>query len=172
MQSIWGLVRAMQMIFLCTIVSVPYPAESYLFFNGRIFFKLDLLQGQTLFEKFFKFSTSEPVNSKFASYGYDSLNFLPNSGSVIIFQVLIILFFFMKSLINSFATCCPRSKSCRKVGMWADERDMIAKMKSVERKFFFEAYLSLSFCVAISLYQLFSFLTTEDLINYDYGAYV
>ena len=45
MQSLWSLVRAMQMIFLCTIVAVPYPAETYMFFNGRIFFKLDLFFG-------------------------------------------------------------------------------------------------------------------------------
>ena len=172
MQSLWSLVRAMQMIFLCTIVSVPYPAESYLFFQGRIFFKLDLLQGQTLAEKFLNFSPSSPVNQKFADFGYESLSFLPNSGSVIIFQVLIILYFFLKAFINFFATCCPRSKSCRKIGMWADEKNLTTKMKSAERKFFLEAYLSLSFCVAISFYQVFSFVTTEDLVNYDYGSYV
>ena len=58
MQSLWSLVRVMQLIFLSAIVAVPYPAETYMFFNGRIFAKLDLFQGQTLAEKYFDFSAS------------------------------------------------------------------------------------------------------------------
>ena len=100
------------------------------------------------------------------------MSFLPNSGSIIIIQILIVVYFFLKALINLFASCCAKSKSCRKIGMWADEKDILTKLKSVERKFFLEAYLSLAFCSAISIYQLASFFLTEDLENYDYGSYV
>ena len=149
MQSLWSLVRAMQMIFLCTIVAVPYPAETYMFFNGRIFFKLDLFRGQDLAEKYLNFSDSLPINGKFADFGFESMSFIPNSGSIMIIQVLIVLYFIMKALLNLFASCCARSKSCRKIGIWADEKDVLTKMKSVERKFYLEAYLSLAFCSAI-----------------------
>ena len=162
----------MQMIFLCTIVAVPYPAETYMFFNGRIFFKLDLFRGQDLAEKYLNFSDSLPINGKFADFGFESMSFLPNSGSIMIIQVLIVLYFITKALLNVFASCCARSKSCRKIGIWADEKDVLTKMKSVERKFYLEAYLSLAFCSAISIYDLSSFLLTEDLENYDYGSYV
>jgi len=91
---------------------------------------------------------------------------------VIIIQVLIVLFFIVKALLNFFATCCAKSSRCRKIGIWADEKDVLTKLKSVERKFYLEAYLSLAFCSAISVYQLVSFLLTEDIMTYDYGAYV
>ena len=45
LQAIWSLIRTMQLIFLCTIVSIPYPAEAYMIFQGEAFFKLDLMQG-------------------------------------------------------------------------------------------------------------------------------
>ena len=78
--------------------------------------------------------------------------FLPNSGSIVILQVLIIAFFLFKAILNLMAVCCSCSKRCRKIGIWADEKDMWLKMKSVERKFFLEAYLSLCVCSVLSLY--------------------
>jgi hypothetical protein len=52
MQSLYGLIRSMQLILLSFLSDVSYPAHTYVFFQGSILFAgMDVFSGEDLYEK-------------------------------------------------------------------------------------------------------------------------
>ena len=101
MQQLWGMIRAMQMIVLSAIIKVSYPAHTAMFFQGcMIFSKMDMFQGDDLFSNAFDFTHTEPFSDSFEYFGYETKNFLINSGSFTLFLVLIFLYTGFKWVLN------------------------------------------------------------------------
>ena len=126
MQQLWGMIRAMQMIILCAVVKVSFPAHTYLFFQGcMLFAKMDVLSGESFFNTYFLLKKTKPLNSNFEGYGYESKSYFLNSGSVFLFECLIIISFLTKFLINKIAVCFAEHTWARKIGMWADKMSFI-----------------------------------------------
>ena len=55
--------------------------------------QIDVFDGQGIYEKIFNFTNSEPLNPHFDDFGIGDMNFLPNSGSLIL-PILTFMFVF------------------------------------------------------------------------------
>jgi hypothetical protein len=120
-------------MFLSQIIDVPVPAHVYLFFRNPRIFKLDIFQGRHLYELFLTFE-SDPFSVKLAELGFDKLDFLPNSGSILPIMAVILMIFIFKMVINKIV--CKSFKSCRKIGIWAYMKHPWLTLKKIEGRFF------------------------------------
>ena len=97
MQHLYGMIRAMQMILLSALTNVAYPGPTLIFFKGAILFaNMDVLSGEDFYEKHFEFQETDPINERFDEFGIGDKNFTMNSGSFLIMNILILLWFFGK----------------------------------------------------------------------------
>lgn len=88
MQQLWGMIRAMQIILLQTLIEIPFPAYTFMFFQGCLMFaQIDIFSGETFYPIIFEFKETEPFTGKFDQFGFGTKNFFMNSGSALILQV-------------------------------------------------------------------------------------
>jgi hypothetical protein len=94
MQSLYGMLRAMQMITFSSLMRVPFqPHTSYFFQITGEFAQIDIFDGQGYYNEWFTFVETPSLNDKFAEMGLDTSNFILNSGSFFFFVALYILQF-------------------------------------------------------------------------------
>lgn len=118
MQYLWGMIRAMQMIVMMSLVLVVLPSYAQMFFAGAILFaNMDVLSGEDFYENNFNFKETEALNERFETMGMDSQNFIKNSGSYFILMILIYGQFFFKRLINKFCIYFAKYKIVRLIAL-------------------------------------------------------
>lgn len=82
-------------------------------------------------------------------------NLLMNSGSYFIISVGLILYYFLKAIINRIAVHCSRKPMARKIGIWAYEKSYKKTMWQAALKLFIECYFDLTMCVMLSVLSFF-----------------
>jgi hypothetical protein len=86
MQFLFGVIRALQLISFQSLLNINFPPVMNAFFKVLFkFSQMDVLKGDTLFEVLFTFKETDPLNEKFDLFGNGDLNFIMNSGSILIF---------------------------------------------------------------------------------------
>jgi len=85
------MVRALQMIVLLTLVYDNVPRNVYVFMKQCLGVAgMDILEGETLIDNNFSFKDTSPLNDKFEMFGMDNKNFLLNSGSYFLIQIIML----------------------------------------------------------------------------------
>ena len=85
MQSLWSLIRSMQLIILASLLNVLYPPHAQVFFEGAILFaSMDVFQSEELYAYMFEFLPTEPLTPKFETFKIGDKTFLNNSGPLLI----------------------------------------------------------------------------------------
>ena len=67
------------------------------------FAKMDLFDLEDFYAKNMEFIETKPFNSKFEKMGFESKNFLLNSGSLMLFIIMIFVTFFFQKTCNFLA---------------------------------------------------------------------
>jgi hypothetical protein len=99
MDKLWGLIRALKLIIISQLITVPIPASAYFFFKICIDIQvLDLFFGGMIFTTLFDLKDTTAINDKFDDFGYSNKNFLYMSGSI-----FIVLFVLIVSTVVSWA---------------------------------------------------------------------
>ena len=65
-----------------------------------IFSKMDMFQGDDMYSNAFDFVATEPYSDGFEYFGYETKNFLINSGSFTLFLAIIFLYEGFKWMLN------------------------------------------------------------------------
>ena len=113
----------MQLIVLSALVPVPYPGHTYLFFQGcMLFAKMDILQGEEFYRSNFAFVYTDPYTNSFEQFGYETMNFLINSGSALLILVCIIIYFICRWLVNKVCVLFAKFKVARKIGIFVYDK--------------------------------------------------
>ena len=74
------------MINLVALVMVPIPVSLFVYFEVSVIFcNVDILSGESLYEKNLVMQETGPINDNFAFFGIEDSNFLNNSGSYLPF---------------------------------------------------------------------------------------
>lgn len=110
------------MILLSMLTDVAYPAMTYIYFQGAILFAgMDVFSGEALYEKHLVFKQTKPINTRFDEFGIGDKNFMMNSGSFLIMQVLIFLWFYGKQVLLKICIKFSRYSIFRRFGMYLGE---------------------------------------------------
>jgi len=135
------------------MLNLPYMPSTYLFLTGASdMAQLDIFNGRSLWAGIGLFK-SEPVNTSFSDYGFESNNYLPNSGSIFILQCGIVFFYIFKFALSMIlAKRCGKHKAARQIGIWATEKSMRTSFLRAQRKLFMEGYFIISLCVVLTIY--------------------
>ena len=64
---------------------------------------MDIFSGEAFYNAYFNLKETDPLNSNFERYGYDSKSYFLNSGSVFLFEGMVFGLFLSKYLINKIA---------------------------------------------------------------------
>ena len=134
LQQLWGTIRAMQTIVLLVLIAVPFPPFANIFFIacGQIA-SIDILHGESFYEKFWTFIETGPINNEFLNFEIDNQNFFLNSGSFTIMMVVIFIYMMFKLFVNkSFIRllyCFPKVDIIKDIGAWAYEEEYKKKYK-------------------------------------------
>lgn len=112
------------MILLSTLTDVSYPAITYVFFQGAILFaSMDIFSGEDFYENNLEFQPTEPINERFDEFGIGDKNFMMNSGSFLIMQVFIFLWFYGKQVLIKICLRFSRYSVFRSFGMYLGDHD-------------------------------------------------
>jgi len=167
MQQLWGMIRAMQMIILCAVIQVSFPAHTFMFFQAcMLFAKMDILSGEDFYNAYFELKETIALNPNFEGYGYDSKSYFLNSGSVFLIQGGLVGFYGTKFVVNKLMGCCAKNKDARKIGIWADEQQWVYKIMQAEMKLFMESYFEITMCSLISLVGFIEASDAEDFAGF------
>ena len=114
MTYLWGLIRAMQMIVLQSLLSINYPPHAAVFFQAGITFAaVDVLKGEQLYETIFVFTPTPPLTPRFDQFKMSDRNFLKNSGSYFLLQTLILLDFAGRLVLHKMLRRCASNRRVR-----------------------------------------------------------
>ena len=81
---LWGLIRGLQYIIHISLINVTIsPLASLVFSIAIVLQKLDIMGGEEIVKFLFNFENDLPLDSKFGRFGYETMNFLETSGSMI-----------------------------------------------------------------------------------------
>ena len=83
-----------------------------------IFAKMDVLSGEEFFRANFNFTETDPYNYNFEQFGFESMNFIYNSGSFLLIMTGIIAYYFIKFILVKVCVVFARFKIMRVIGMW------------------------------------------------------
>ena len=118
------------MIIIVSLIRLQIPAHAYLFFQGcMVFAKMDILSGETLFAEYFYFKKTDPYTEALEQFGFETTNFMINSGSFFPILVGVGNWLIFKYLVNRACTRFYRIKLVRSVGVWSYEAN--SKMKAL-----------------------------------------
>ena len=100
------------------VMDIPFPSHAFLFFQGAILFaKMDILSGEDFYAAHFTFQETDPINERFDEFGIGDKNFVNNSGSYLIMQVYIIVWYILKYLMHRLSIRFARYSIFRYIGM-------------------------------------------------------
>jgi len=85
------------------------------FFMGKCmeFAKIDIFSGELIYDLIFNFEESEPLNGSYEQLGFETKNFMFNSGSYFIFVIIIGLSFIYSKVVHHFAMKYPHNEFLR-----------------------------------------------------------
>ena len=122
MQSLWGMIRAVQIISNSGLVNINIPINMFIFLKICIIFaQMDIIQGEDIIAKYLKFHETGPVNKAFEFFGIDDKNFINNSGSYFFIFISLFLYMMLKIVLNQIAKCLANYFYPRLMGIWAYE---------------------------------------------------
>lgn len=150
-QALWGMMNAMQMIMYGTMVSINFPIRCQSFLEILCdFAKMDLFDLEDFYEKNMEFIETKPFNSKFELMGFETKNFLLNSGSLMLFIIMIFVNFFFQKICNFLAIKFHKHAFWRKIGVASFETEFSSSMI----RLIFQAYIDLYICICLSIFEL------------------
>jgi len=124
MASLFGMVRAMQLIVLCAMLKANFPANTQTFFLGAsVIASMDVFEAEAHYERLFAFKETRPVNEKFDFVGTGDKAFTSNSGSFYVMLLLILLEELARRLTQRLTLCCPRRALARQIGAACHQRN-------------------------------------------------
>ena len=132
---------------------------------------MDLLSGEELYEKLFTFKETSPLTAKFEELDYGNMNYVQNSGSILILLVLILLEPFALILLNKICVMCSKHYIFRVIGAFFYNKKPFSGLRNALIRLFMESYLELCMCTflnvmafshAKNLSELIEFFSTID----------
>ena len=99
----------------------------------------------------FEFTESGPLNDGFDYLGYDSKNFLVNSGSYFIILLLILLNFSCVIALELMASKFPKQACCRRFGMRMQAQGKPGELRHRIKKVMLETYFEITLCAFLGL---------------------
>ena len=143
--------NAMQMIMYGTMVSINFPIRCQTFLEILCdFAKMDLFDLEAFYEKNMEFIETEPFNDKFELMGFETKNFLLNSGSLMLFIIMIFVNFFFQKVANFLAIRFHKYSTWRKIGV----KMYYTNFSSSMIRLIFQAYIDLFICICLSIFEL------------------
>jgi hypothetical protein len=115
-----------------------------------LFQKQDIFSGEDLYEKHFTFQETTPINERFEEFGIGDKNFIMNSGSYLIMQLLIVVWHFVGKYLFKLCVKFARIPFFRRVGMMITPPD-IQNLKIISIKLMLETYFDLAICTFINI---------------------
>ena len=160
LQSLYGMIRAMQMMLLSALANVAYPAPTLIYFQGAILFAgMDVFSGEDFYEKNFVFQETKPVNIRFDEFGIGDKIYTSNSGSFLIMQLVIILWFFGKKMLLWVCIRYSHYRVPRAIGMYLGVVDPKSLRKGTLR-LWLESYFDVSI---ITFINIMAWIETDDI---------
>jgi hypothetical protein len=111
---------------------------------------MDILSGEALYEKHLVFKETSPINERFDEFGIGDKNFVNNSGSYLIMQLFIVVWFFAKMILRKMCIILSKFSLFRHIGMWIGKVDPTS-MKEASLRLLLESYFDISICTLINL---------------------
>jgi len=163
MQQLFGMIRAMQMLILPGMSSVPIPSHSLIFFSAcAIIAALDMLDAASYFEEWWEFKETDALTDSFDMYGMGDKNFIINSGSYFVYQSMVLFFILGNAFVNKLAVCNAKSKWWREIGIKYYVADIKQGIWDGSVKLFMETYIDLCFCALLNDYAFFESYFNKD----------
>lgn len=163
-ESLFGLIRMLQLFMVVSMVEINYPANLLYFYNIVVTFaEVDMFRGPEQYEKIFDFKNTTRFSRQFESFSWESMNFFMNSGSIPIFFLLVAISLIFYRIMHCCARSCYQFKFCRKAGIHADARDDI---KYPFIKIFMEGYIELALACFIGMLSIVSFIDADSLTEW------
>ena len=120
-----------------------------------------MLQGEEFFTDSFNFTKTEPYTSSFEYFGYETKNFLINSGSFNFYLITIIVYTLLKMLVNQVCVYFARYRTFRNIGVWAYNRYPRQTTQTAIIKLLLEAFFELCICQILAFIGYFE---SDDLM--------
>jgi len=140
------------MIILVALIDIQIPAPTLVFFQGCILIaQMDVIGGENWYAKNMKFIETTPYTQNFELFGMDNKNFMLNSGSYLIFQVLILCDFLIKMLVRKICAKFADTKGARAIGANLYTKNASRRLFNSYVKLFMESYFDLCFCAMLNL---------------------
>ena len=106
------------MIILYSTVNINYPSHTIAFFQGAVVFaSMDILSGESLYEQIFEFKETDPLNERFEAIDIGDKNFIMNSGSFLVLNLLIVADFYLRRFINFICVIFAKFRVMRKIAI-------------------------------------------------------
>jgi len=119
MSSLFGMIRAMQLIVMSAMIKLTFPPIAQTFFLGAsVIASMDVFEAENKYENIFVFKETEYVSEKFNFLGTGDKNFTMNSGSLYVMFLLIIFEDLGRKIINRIVLMCKRVKYARRIGAY------------------------------------------------------
>ena len=160
---LWGFIRGMQYIIHISLIDITIsPLASYFFSLAMVLQKLDIMGGEQIVGFLFNFKNELPLDYKFGLFGFESMNFLQTTGSMI-FPLFFVLIgeFILAHLVNYCALKNRQYECCRSLGVMV--HPVIINFKQNILRFFIEGYFGLAFSTCI---QLKAMIMCRSLTNF------
>ena len=151
-ESLFGMIRMIQLLALLQLINVIYPVNMMDFFGVVMTLAdFDVLQGPLIMSMIFDPVDSGPLSAHFEVQGMSDMIMLNQIGSMQVAIFLIILSHAVWKCINMCARRCYRFRCCRKLGIEASSRTVFYVPLMV---LFVEGYVDLALAVFINLYAM------------------
>jgi hypothetical protein len=116
------MVKVIQIILLQAIIAIVYPAHlTYFYMLCVKLAEMDFLQGALIYEKIFVLKETDAFSPTFEQYEMSNMNFMMNSGSLLIIVFLVTINFIFWTISHYLAKTFYCISCCRKLGMKAEK---------------------------------------------------
>jgi len=139
------------------------------FITCSFFAALDVLGGGELYENNMDMKETTPVSPQFETYLIPDKNFMINTGSYLLIQAGIMIYFFGLVFINKIATFRPHSERARGIGMWAFKPNWGLQMLISTKKLYLESYFDIVLCAFLNALALIESTSPEDFSEFFTG---
>ena len=164
MQSLWGMIRALQMITLSGLINVKIPIHLHIFMEVSVIFAgMDVFSGEDYYEEMFEFKETDAIGEKWAFFGMDNSNFVMNSGSYFVIIGGMFLYMVIFSTVNRVCVVFAKNKWARKLGMLVYVENYWEDFVDGTLKLFLESYFDLVICTGLNLTAFYRTSNLEDL---------
>ena len=162
-QALWGLMNAMQMIIYSSMINIQLPPDTQLFFDTCAeFAKMDIFSAEQFYQNNFDFIQTDPLNQKFEQMGFETKTFLINSGSFMVFFVIIWSKYILKTLGNKLAVKYYKYKLMRKLGIMCHKPEYSASLI----RLVIQSYIDIMICICLNLVEFLSSDIERHFLSY------